>query len=67
MKKIYKKIGITLLCISLAPIELFGFDDRLRLPGDINGIELLGGGGIAHDDTAFLGEKNLLNSLHFLL
>jgi len=57
MKKIYKKIGITLLCINLVPIELFSFDDRLRLPGNINGIELLGAGGIAHDDTAFLGEK----------
>jgi len=57
MKQLYKKIAIGLLCIGITPIEVFSFDDRLKLPHDIKGIELSLGGGLAYDDTAFLGEK----------
>ena len=53
-----KKFLIGLACVYLLPMKLVS-DDRLKLPRDIKGIEVLLGGGISYDDTANLGEKTL--------
>ena len=59
MKKIYKKIRISLLCICFAPTEVLS-DDRLKLPRDIKGIEILVAAGASYDNTADLGAKELM-------
>ncbi|MCK5855315.1 MAG: MipA/OmpV family protein [Sulfurovaceae bacterium] len=58
--KILRKniLWTSLLCMYLLPMELSA-DNRLKLPRDINGIEILVGGGASYDETANLGETTL--------